>query len=82
MEVTDFFNFHTDKSTAVLTSVTTTTVDLSFLTDRERAIILKVIKADLELKRSTLGCVVATEFQKYCDRYYPYSIFYAHFLTH
>ena len=30
-------------------------VDLSFLTDKERASISKVIKADLELKRTTLG---------------------------
>lgn len=34
-----------------------TKVDLSFLTDKERATILKVIKADLELKKTTLGYV-------------------------
>lgn len=30
-------------------------VDLSFLTDKERAVLLKVIKDDLELKKTTLG---------------------------
>ena len=33
-------------------------VDLSFLNDKERAVILKVIKADLELKKTTLGSVM------------------------
>lgn len=62
MEVAGYFGMidtvgqNNDKSNVLITeSLKPTTVDLSFLTDRERVIILKVIKADLELKRTTLG---------------------------
>lgn len=60
MDVTNYFGkidiSNTKKSSGLLpTKSKPSTVDLSFLTDRERAIILKVIKADLELRKTTLG---------------------------